>query len=259
VHHIPFSRLIIHLAGEMKIALIGYGKMGKAIESVALTRNHTVVLKITADNLQELTIQNLQLADVAIEFSQPDAAYGNVMKCFGAGIPVVCGTTGWNKLADDAKKICREKNQTFFLAPNFSIGVNIFFALSEQMAKLASRFPQYDHISIKEIHHTQKKDAPSGTAVSLANDMVKNISRLKTWKSYEGEQAHDDASSLPVYSYRTGEVAGIHEVNYSSEDDFITLKHEAKGRSGFAKGAVTAAEWVQGKKGVFDMKDLLEL
>jgi 4-hydroxy-tetrahydrodipicolinate reductase len=243
----------------MKIALIGYGKMGRAIESVALSKGHSIVHKITADNLQDLTIQNLQQADVAIEFSQPDAAYGNVMKCFGADIPVVCGTTGWNKQAEEAKKICREKNQAFFLAPNFSIGVNIFFALSEQMARMTSKFPQYDHISINEIHHTQKKDAPSGTAVSLANDMIKNIRRFKSWKGYEGNHTHDDPSSLPVYSFRTGDVPGTHEIFYGSEDDIITLKHEAKGRSGFAKGAVAAAEWIQGKKGVFDMKDLLEL
>ena len=243
----------------MKIALIGYGKMGKAIESVALSRGHSIVLKITADNLPELTIQNLQSADVAIEFSQPDAAYGNVMKCFGADLPVVCGTTGWNKQADEAKKICREKNQAFFLAPNFSIGVNLFFALNEQMSKMAAKFQEYDQISIKEIHHTQKKDAPSGTAVSLANDMLKNLSRLKSWKGYEGDHVHQDSTVLPVHSYRIEDVAGIHEVYYGSNDDLITLKHEARGRSGFAKGAIAAAEWIQGKKGVFDMKDLLEL
>ena len=176
----------------MKIALIGYGKMGKAIEGIASSRGHSIVLKITAGNLQDLTIQNLQNADVAIEFSQPDAAYGNVMKCFGADIPVVCGTTGWNKQADEAKRICLEKNQSFFLAPNFSIGVNIFFVLSEQMAKIAAKFPQYDHISIKETHHTQKKDSPSGTAVSLANDIIKNIPRFKSWKGYDGEHVHED-------------------------------------------------------------------
>jgi 4-hydroxy-tetrahydrodipicolinate reductase len=243
----------------MKIALIGYGKMGKAIENIALSKGHTIALKITADNLQDLTIANLQKADVAIEFSQPEAAFGNVMKCFGAEIPVVCGTTGWNNKAEEAKQICIQKNQAFFIAPNFSIGVNIFFALSEQMAKMAAKFPQYNQISIKEIHHTQKKDAPSGTAVSLANDMLKYIPHLKSWKGYEGDHFHDDISSLPVYSYRIGEAAGIHEINYDSEDDFITLKHEAKGRSGFAKGAVAAAEWIKGKKGVFGMKDLLEL
>jgi 4-hydroxy-tetrahydrodipicolinate reductase len=243
----------------MKIALIGYGKMGKAIEQIALSKGHSIVLKITADSLQDLTIQNLQTADVAIEFSQPDAAYGNVMKCFGADIPVVCGTTGWNKQAEEAKRICLEKNQAFFLASNFSIGVNLFFVLNEQMAKMASKFSQYDQFSIKEIHHTQKKDAPSGTAVSLANGMLKNLQRFKSWKGYENDHRHDDPSSLPIYSYRTGDVPGLHEVYYGSEDDLITLKHEAKGRSGFAKGAVTAAEWIRGKKGVFDMKDLLEL
>jgi 4-hydroxy-tetrahydrodipicolinate reductase len=181
------------------------------------------------------------------------------MKCFGADIPVVCGTTGWNKQAEEAKRICLEKNKAFFLASNFSIGVNLFFVLNEQMAKMASKFSQYDQFSIKEIHHTQKKDAPSGTAVSLANGMLKNLQRFKSWKGYENDQRHDDPSSLPIYSYRTGDVPGLHEVYYGSDDDLITLKHEAKGRSGFAKGAVTAAEWIRGKKGVFDMKDLLEL
>lgn len=238
--------------------------MGKAIEQIALAEGHSIALKITSENLQDLTIQNLQTADVAIEFSQPDAAYGNVMKCFGADIPVVCGTTGWNAKAEEAKRICLDKNQAFFLAPNFSIGVNIFFALNQQMAKMIERFPQYDSIWITETHHTQKKDAPSGTAVSLANDMLKNIPRLKKWESYHGEKLMSEAeakdpSILPVNSLRIGDAAGLHEVSYESEDDCIQLIHEAKGRSGFAKGAVAAAAWMIGKKGVFGMKDLLQL
>jgi 4-hydroxy-tetrahydrodipicolinate reductase len=248
----------------MKIALIGYGKMGKAIEQVALKKGHEVVLKITEDNLQDFTSEKLSHSDVAIEFTQPEAAFGNVVKCFNANVPVVCGTTGWNKQAEEAKELCLQKNQSFFMAPNFSIGVNLFFALNEQMAKMAERFPQYASVWITETHHTQKKDAPSGTAVTLANDMVRNISRLKRWESFhEGRLMTDaeakDPSILPVNSLRIGDAAGLHEVNYESEDDCIQLIHEAKGRSGFAKGAVTAAEWLIGKRGVFGMKDLLQL
>ncbi len=248
----------------MKIALIGYGKMGKAIEQIALNKNHEVVLKISENNLSDFTIANLSKADVAIEFSQPDAAFGNVMKCFEANTPVVCGTTGWNEKLDEAKKICIQKSQSFFHAPNFSIGVNLFFEINKQMAKMMERFPQYNEIWINETHHTQKKDAPSGTGVALANDLLKNISRLKKWEGYhEGKLMTDteasDYSILPVNSLRIGDAAGLHEVNYESEDDCIQLIHEAKGRNGFAKGAVLAAEWLIGKKGVYGMKDLLQL
>ncbi len=248
----------------MKIALIGYGKMGKAIEQIALQKGHDIVLKISEDNLHDLTNHNLSKVDVAIEFTQPHAAFDNVLKCFDANVPVVCGTTGWIQQMDEAKKICTEKNQSFFTAPNFSIGVNLFFTLSEQMAKMADRFSIYNDISITETHHSQKKDSPSGTAVSLANDIIKNISLLKKWEGYEGEKPEPrleikDLSILPVHSIRLGDAAGLHEICYQSEDDSITLIHEAKGRGGFAKGAVMAAEWLFGKKGVFGMKDLLEL
>jgi 4-hydroxy-tetrahydrodipicolinate reductase len=247
----------------MKIALIGYGKMGKAIEQIALAKGHEIVLKISEHNVADFTTANLSKADVAIEFSQPDAAYSNVMKCFDASLPVVCGTTGWNEKLQEARNVCLQKNQSFFLAPNFSIGVNIFFALNEWMAKMAERFPQYEKIHISETHHTQKKDAPSGTAVSLASDIVANVSRLKRWKNETGvtpsSAVGSDTEALPVYSFRTGDVAGLHEVVFESGDDSIRLIHEAKGRSGFAKGAVAAAEWLIGKKGVFGMKDLLEL
>ncbi len=246
----------------MKIALIGYGKMGKAIEKIALQKGHIIVLKISEDTMSEFTNDNLSKADVAIEFTQPEAAFDNVLKCFEAGIPVVCGTTGWNDKLDEAKKICPEKNGSFFHAPNFSIGVNLFFALSEQMAKMAERIPSYDNITISETHHTEKKDAPSGTAVSLANDILKNISRLKKWEGFTEEIPGTEAGKggvLPVRSYRIGDAAGLHEICYKSEDDTIKLIHEAKGRSGFAKGAVTAAEWLIGKKGIYGMKDLLQL
>lgn len=247
----------------MKIALIGYGKMGKAIEQIALQNGHEMVLKITGSNLSELTVQNISRADVAIEFSHPEAAYGNIMKCFGAGVPVVCGTTGWNDKLAEVKKICLEKNQAFFHAPNFSIGVNLFFSLNEQMAMMAKRFSDYHHITISETHHTQKKDAPSGTAVALANDIIRHHPGIRKWESKSGEAKllmnTKETGILPVYSSRTGDVAGIHEVVYASDDDSISLVHEAKGRSGFAKGALMAAEWLVGKKGVFGMKDLLEL
>ena len=246
----------------MKIALVGYGKMGKAIEQIAVQKGHSIVLKISENNLPDLTVDNLSKADVAIEFTQPEAAYQNVLKCIDAGIPVVCGTTGWNENLEGAKKICLEKNGSFFHAPNFSIGVNLFFAMNEQMAKMAERISLYDGISITETHHTEKKDAPSGTAVSLANDILKNIPRLKKWESFPGEtpkQGTIKNDVLPVYSHRIGDAAGLHEICYESEDDSIKLSHEAKGRNGFAKGAVMAAEWLIGKKGVFGMKDLLQL
>lgn len=248
----------------MKIALIGYGKMGKAIEQVASKKGHEIVLKISEENLGDFTTANLSKADVAIEFTEPHAAFENVLKCFEANVPVVCGTTGWYQQLEEAKKICAEKNHSFFHATNFSIGVNLFFALSEQMAKMAERFPVYNDISITETHHTQKKDAPSGTAVTIADEMVKRISRLKKWKSELDERSSTgdsikDNSILPVHSIRKGDAAGLHEICYESEDDSITLIHNAKGRGGFAKGAVMAAEWLFGKKGVFGMKDLLEL
>ncbi|MCX6275498.1 MAG: 4-hydroxy-tetrahydrodipicolinate reductase [Bacteroidetes bacterium] len=248
----------------MKIALIGYGKMGKAIEQIALKKGHEIVLKISEENLSDLTSANLSIADVAIEFTQPHAAYDNVLKCFAANVPVVCGTTGWYQQLEEAKKICLEKNHSFFHATNFSIGVNLFFALSEQMAKMTERFPIYNDINITETHHTQKKDAPSGTAVTLADEIVRRITRLKKWegelveKSSTGNSGKDN-SILPVHSIRSGDAAGLHEICYQSEDDSITLIHNAKGRGGFAKGAVMAAEWLFGKKGVFGMKDLLEL
>jgi len=248
----------------MKIALIGYGKMGKAIEQVALSHGHEIILKIAGANLSDLSVANLSKADVAIEFTQPHAAFENVMKCFEANVPVVCGTTGWNEKLEEAKKICLQMNQSFFPAPNFSIGVNLFFALNVQMAKMAERFPGYTHISIHETHHTRKKDAPSGTAVALANDILKSNTLFKRWESYPEDKPRpgsdsNDPSVLPVFSTRVGDVAGLHEVSYGSEDDTIKLVHEAKGRGGFAKGAVAAAEWLQGKKGVFGMKDLLQL
>lgn len=248
----------------MKIALIGYGKMGKAIEQIALKKGHEIVLKISEENLSDLTTANLSNADVAIEFTQPHAAYDNVLKCFAANVPVVCGTTGWYQQLEEAKNICLEKNHSFFHATNFSIGVNMFFALSEQMSKMAERFQIYNDVSIIETHHTQKKDAPSGTAVTLANDIIKNISRLKKWEGKPDEKSSTagtkkDNSVLPVISIRSGDAAGLHEICYQSEDDSITLIHNAKGRGGFAKGAVMAAEWLFGKKGVFGMKDLLEL
>lgn len=237
--------------------------MGKAIEQIALQKGHEVVLKITEENLADFTKVNLMKANVAIEFTQPESAYENILKCFDAGIPVVSGTTGWNQKLEEAKKICLQSDQSFFQAPNFSIGVNLFFALNELMAKMAERFPEYEKVSISETHHTQKKDAPSGTAVTLANDLLKHLTRFKKWESYPAESsettAPDDHTILPVYSHRIGDAAGLHEVTFESADDSIKLIHDAKGRTGFAKGAVTAAEWLIGKKGVFGMKDLLQL
>jgi len=248
----------------MKIALIGYGKMGKAIEQVAIERGHEVVLKINDRNLSDFTTANLKKADMAIEFSQPEAAFQNVSKCFDAGISVVSGTTGWNEKLPEAKKICIEKKQAFFYSPNYSVGVNMFFEINKKLASMVAHFSQYDQIWITEAHHTEKKDVPSGTAIKLAEDILEQIKRLSKWKSYYSthlmsDEEEMDVTILPVNSIRISDVAGIHEITYESEEDCIEIVHQAKSRWGFAKGAVMAAEFAIGKKGIFGMKDLLGL
>jgi 4-hydroxy-tetrahydrodipicolinate reductase len=243
----------------MRIALIGYGKMGKAIEEIALQRGHEIVLQATGKDV--LTSGDLQKADVAIEFTNPDAAFKNVVKCFDAGVPVVCGTTGWNDKMDEAGKICSEKRGAFFYASNFSIGVNIFFDLNKKLAQAMSSHSQYK-VWIEEVHHTQKKDSPSGTAITLANDIINSTDRLHDWKNFmPGRDEYDDSdkSLLHIISERIGDNPGSHEVHYHSEQDDILIAHYAHGRRGFAAGAVLAAEFIQGKKGVFSMKDLLSL
>jgi 4-hydroxy-tetrahydrodipicolinate reductase len=206
----------------------------------------------------------LSQADVAFEFTNPHSAYENVVQCLEAGVPVVCGTTGWNDRINEAESICREKKGAFFYASNFSIGVNIFFDINKRLSQLMNQFPEYNEVWLTETHHTEKKDMPSGTAITIAGDIVQNISRIKSWKNYNankimGEKEEGDKSVLAVNSLRVAGVAGIHEVDYDSEDDSIQIIHQAKSRKGFAKGAMMAGEWLVGKKGVFGMKDLLQL
>ncbi len=245
----------------MKIALIGYGKMGKAIEAEIQRmaeenkkKAPQVSLKIDLDNAKDFTVKNLKKVDVAIEFTTPKTAFGNILKCFEADVPVVCGTTGWAEKLDELKKLCRKKKKTLFYASNFSIGVNLFFEINRKLAKLMKKHPEYD-VTLHEVHHTEKKDAPSGTAIVLANDIIDAIKRKKSWVN----DASGERDILSVRSYREKDVPGIHIVNYESEFDSIELKHTAHSRRGFALGAVHAAMWVKDKKGFYGMKDMLEL
>ena len=237
----------------MKIALIGYGKMGKEIEQIALQRGHNIPLKIDIDNQHEFVSENLKKVDVAIEFSKPETAVENYRKCFAAGTPVVSGTTGWLADYDAIKAEVMKSGNTFFYASNFSLGVNIFFALNQYLAKIMNHFPAYE-VTVEETHHTQKLDAPSGTALSLAKDILKEIERKNQWQL----DKQDTADTLKITAIRRDTVPGIHTINYDSEVDFIEITHSAKSRKGFALGAVLAAEFVQGKKGVLSMNDMLK-
>ncbi len=237
----------------MKIALLGYGKMGKAIEDIALKSGHEIVLKISIDNTKELTIDHLQEADVAIEFSAPESAVLHLMMCFDAGVPVICGSTGWLGKWNDMVQYCKEKNGSFLYASNFSIGVNIFFEINRQLARLMSNRPEYD-ISIEETHHTEKKDAPSGTAISLANGIIENQSVKKQWISGNSSKMED----LGITSNRIDPAPGTHIVKYDSAIDSIEIKHTAHNRQGFAAGALLAAEFLKDKKGIYQFEDVLK-
>lgn len=239
----------------MKVALIGYGKMGKEIEQVLLEQNDAeVVLKISDHNLTELTTENLQKADVAIEFTQPDAAVDNIYKCFEAGVPVVVGTTAWLHRLNEVRDRCQEKNGSLFVSPNYSIGVNIFWEVNRKLAQLMNMQPQYD-VSMEEIHHTEKKDAPSGTAVKTVEVVMQEMKRKTSWRL----NTTDRQEQLLIVAKREVNVPGTHIVTYDSTVDFIEIKHEAKSRRGFAEGAVMAARFMMGKKGFFEMKDLLAI
>ncbi|WP_341843406.1 4-hydroxy-tetrahydrodipicolinate reductase [Chitinophaga caseinilytica] len=238
----------------MKIALIGYGKMGKAIEAIATSRGHEVIHRIDINSSHLLEKENLSQADVAIEFTTPETAYHNILKCFEAGVPVVCGTTGWLEKLPEVKAICLEKHQAFLYASNFSIGVNIFFALNQRLAELMAGQTSYS-VRMEEIHHTQKKDAPSGTAITLAEQIIDKLPGKKGWVN----DATQDASQLYIHSKRIDPAAGTHIIDYHSTIDDITITHTAHSREGFAAGAVTAAEWLKGKKGIFNMSDVLNL
>mgnify|MGYP003575468608 CR=1 FL=1 len=238
----------------MNIALIGYGKMGKAIEKVALDRGHSVVLKITRQNMDELTEANLRKADVAIEFTSPEAAKKNVSHCLRAGVPVVCGTTGWNQQISEVKHIALENRTAFLQTSNFSIGVNIFFEVNTLLASLMNDQETYQ-VSVEETHHTEKKDAPSGTAITIAEQIVEHVDRLKHWTLRSGKMP--DTNLLPITAHREENVPGTHSVKYTSSVDDIEIIHTAHTREGFARGAVLAAEYVAGKMGIFTMKDVL--
>jgi len=236
----------------MNIALIGYGKMGQTIERVAVQRGHTIVLRIMLENKEEMTVENLQKADVAIEFTSPHVALDNVLAVLGAGVPVVSGTTGWNERLTIAGEKAIDNNTAFLHTSNFSVGVNIFFEVNKLLASLMNDHAEYD-VTIEEAHHTQKQDAPSGTAISLANQVIERLQRKEKWALNEGEQPTD----LAITAHRVEHVPGTHNVKYTSAIDDIEIIHTAHSRDGFALGAVLAAEFVAGKQGVFTMKDVL--
>ena len=232
----------------MKIALLGYGKMGHVIEKIALQRGHEIVLRKSIED----TFDGLENAEVAIDFSAPDAAVENISTALKLGIPVISGTTGWLGEYENMVALCKEKNSAFISSSNFSLGVNIFFELNNYLAKIMSKFEDYQ-VGIEEIHHTQKLDAPSGTAISLANGVIEN-SNYQNW-TLENPEATD----ILIDAKRIENVPGTHTVTYNSEIDSIEIKHVAHNREGFALGAVIAAEWIVGKHGVYTMKDVLEI
>ncbi len=237
----------------MKIALIGYGKMGRMIEKIALARGHKIVCKIDVDNQQDFDSEAFASADVAIEFTNPTAAYGNYLKAFEKGVKVVSGSTGWMKdHAEDVKRMCTEEGKTLFWASNFSIGVAIFSAVNRYLAKIMNQFPQYD-VEMEETHHVHKLDHPSGTAITLAEEIVENIDRKEAWK-----EDTTDKKYLRVDHIRRGEVPGIHTIRYDSDADLITITHDAHSRKGFALGAVLAAEYTKDHQGLLTISDMFK-
>jgi 4-hydroxy-tetrahydrodipicolinate reductase len=232
----------------MKMALLGYGRMGKEIEKIAISRGHEIVIKKGVDDKIDIT-----LADVAIDFSVPNSAFKNISNCLNNNVPVISGTTGWLNKYDDATTLCKEKKGAFIYASNFSVGVNIFFELNKQLARMMSTLENYN-ISMEEIHHTKKLDAPSGTAITLAEGIIENTYK-EAWEL--GKEALKD--NIPIVAKRIPEVPGTHSVWYNSEVDTIEIKHTAHSRKGFALGAVIAAEWISDKTGVFSMKDVLNI
>lgn len=238
----------------MRIALLGYGKMGHTIEKIAIERGHTISHAINIDNQQEISLVSAASTDVAIEFSEPGSAFENVSHCLKNGVPVVCGTTGWLDKLPEIKTLCEQKEGAFFYASNFSIGVNIFFRLNEVLAGIMNDFPEYE-VEMEEIHHIHKKDAPSGTAITLAEGIIKHLQQKKSWEL----DKRSGGDAMPVFSKREGEVPGTHTVTYRSGVDDIEIKHTAHSRQGFALGAVKVAEWLPQKKGMLNMNDFLKL
>ncbi|MCD8102520.1 MAG: 4-hydroxy-tetrahydrodipicolinate reductase [Alistipes sp.] len=238
----------------MKVVIIGYGKMGREIERLLTTRGHEIVLVIDEDNRGELNEGRLREcgAEVAVEFTTPETAYGNITTCLEAGVGVVSGTTGWLDMLPEVERLCREKGGAFFYASNYSVGVNIFFRVNEALARMMEPFGAYD-VTVEEVHHTQKKDAPSGTAITVAEGILAALTRKDRWVG----RTTTEPDELEVLAVRRSVVPGTHTVTYESPDDSITITHTAKGRTGFATGAVLAAEFICGRTGIYTMEDML--
>ena len=236
----------------MKIALIGYGKMGQTIEKLALREGHEIVLKINRERIDDLTVENLRAADVAIEFSTPQTVIKNILLCFEAGTPVIIGTTSWNAYKKEIEETCISVGGSMLAASNFSLGVNLFFAINSKLAQMMAKYHQYK-VSVSEIHHTAKLDAPSGTAITLAEQIIEEIPRKTKWV----KENSNDSSDLTIHSERIDPAPGTHHVKYSSDIDDIEIMHKAHNRQGFALGAVVAAEFLKGKKGVYNMSNII--
>ncbi len=236
----------------MRIAIVGYGKMGKTIETIALSQGHEVVLRIDSNNQLNEHIDSLEQVDVAIEFSAPDAAYEHIKLLLNRQVPVVCGTTAWLDKKPAIEELCRSNNAAFFYASNFSLGVNLFFQLNKAFATLMNKYSHLYKPNIKEIHHTEKLDAPSGTAITLAEGLIEQLDDIDSWR-LDGKEER----VLGIQADRLPNVPGTHEISFNAEEDELSIKHVAHSRIGFAKGALLAAEWIRGKKGVFGMEDLL--
>ncbi|PAW93214.1 4-hydroxy-tetrahydrodipicolinate reductase [Mucilaginibacter sp. MD40] len=246
----------------MKIALLGYGKMGKMIEQIALDRKHDIVLKIDRDNLHELTADNLQQADVAIEFSTPSTVLSNIELCFEAGVPIVVGTTGWHNEMGQIKEQCVEHNASMIYGTNFSVGVNIFFHVNRLLARIMNNYPYYE-VQVEEIHHTQKLDSPSGTAITIAEGIIDSLDAKSQWKNVLVSDSQPDNETVApgevlIESLRIENVPGTHTVIYDSEVDTLEFKHTAHNRNGFALGAVLAAEWIKDKKGFHAIEEMFD-
>jgi 4-hydroxy-tetrahydrodipicolinate reductase len=244
----------------MKIAILGYGKMGRIIEKFATERGHEIVLKINIENKEDLHLENLQKADVAIDFSTPDSALSNIEICFDAHVPVVVGTTGWYGHLQEVKNKCIDSNNALLYASNFSVGVNVFFFVNKVLAKIMNRYPQYE-VQVEEIHHTEKLDSPSGTAMTIAEGILSELHRKNEWVNEligSGEETFAKPEQLLIESHRMEDVPGTHTVIYSSEVDDIEFKHKAHSRAGFALGAILAAEWLQDKNGFYNITDMFD-
>ncbi|HXI00340.1 MAG TPA: 4-hydroxy-tetrahydrodipicolinate reductase [Sphingobacteriaceae bacterium] len=244
----------------MKLALLGYGKMGHIIEQFALDRGHEIVLKIEELNAEELTVENLKKADVAIDFSTPATVINHIQMCFSANVPVVVGTTGWYNQLDEIKQKCLAGNNTLLYGSNFSVGVNVFFHVNKILAKIMNTYPQYE-VLVEEIHHTQKLDSPSGTAITIAEGIVNGLERKTKWVNElvgDEQEVITKSDQLLIESHRLEEVPGTHTVIYSSEVDDIEFIHKAHNRNGFALGAILAAEWINGKTGFYSVNDIFD-